>query len=137
MPDRPVWGFANDDTHGTDHFGRNRNVFLISDLSIENVRHAMAEGHLYLYVPVERGDRPDIRIRNVQTRGSQIELTLEGDYNEIQWITHDSESGESLVIHYGTEIDVSDVPSTATFVRAVILSDGGRTYTQPFGLVRH
>jgi len=136
MPDRPVWGFANDDTHGTDHFGRNRNVFLISDLSIENVRHAMAEGHLYLYVPVERGDRPDIRIRNVQTRGSQIELTLEGDYNEIQWITHDSETGESLAIHYGTEIDVSDVPSTATFVRAVILTDGGRTYTQPFGLVR-
>ncbi|MEX1011496.1 MAG: hypothetical protein WDZ29_05480 [Balneolaceae bacterium] len=136
MPDRPVWGFANDDTHGTTHFGLNRNVFLISDLNIENVRHAMAEGHLFLYVPVERGGRPDIRIRNVQTSGSQIELTLEGDYNEIQWITHDPEFGESRVVHTGTDVDVSEVPLTATFVRAVIVTDGGRTYTQPFGIVR-
>lgn len=136
MPDRPVWGFANDDTHGTNHFGRNRNVFLISDLSIENVRHAMAEGHLYLYVPVERGDRPDVRIRNIETRRGQIQLTLDGDYNEIQWITHDPETSESRTVHNGTEIHVSDVPSTATFVRAVILSDRGRTYTQPFGLIR-
>ena len=137
MPERPVWGFANDDTHGTNHFGLNRNVFLISDLNIVNVRHAMAEGHLYLYVPVELGDRPDIQIRNVRTRGSKIELTLDGDFNEIQWFTHNSESvGESHVIHYGTEIDISDVPLTATFVRAVIQSDGGRTYTQPFGIVR-
>lgn len=62
MPERTVWGFANDDTHGSNHFGRNRNVFLISDLTIENVRSAMEHGHLYLYIPVEIGDRPDITI---------------------------------------------------------------------------
>ncbi len=80
MPYRPVWGFANDDTHGTGHFGRNRNIFLISDLSIENVRRAMAEGHLYLFIPVERGDLPDIQIENIETRNSRVELALDGDF---------------------------------------------------------
>ncbi len=136
MPDRPVWGFANDDTHGTNHFGRNRNIFLISDLSIENVRHAMAEGHLYLFIPVERGDRPDIQLHNVETGDGSVELTLDGNYNEIRWITHDPESNESITISNGTEVHLDNVPPTATFVRAVILSDGGRTYTQPFGIVR-
>jgi hypothetical protein len=136
MPDRPVWGFANDDTHGTNHFGRNRNVFLISDLSVENVRTAMAEGHLYLYVPVERGDRPDVQIRNIETRRGNIELSLDGDYNEVKWITLDPETNESSIVHYGTDIHLSDIPESSTFVRAVILSDGGRTYSQPFGIVR-
>lgn len=136
MPDRPVWGFANDDTHGTNHFGRNRNVFLISDLSIENVRHAMAGGHLYLFIPVERGDRPDVYIRNVESRRGNIQLTLDGNYNEIEWKTFDPDNDESRTIHHGPEIHVSDVPGAATFVRAEILSDGGKTYTQPFGIIR-
>ena len=136
MPDRPVWGFANDDTHRTTHFGLNRNIFLISDLSIKNVRRAMAEGHIYLFVPVELGDRPDIRIQNIEARRSRVALTLDGDFNEIKWITHDPESNESITIGNGTEVHLDNVPSTATFVRAVILSDGGRTYTQPFGIVR-
>ncbi len=137
MPDRPVWGFANDDTHGTNHFGRNRNVFLLPELSIEHVRNAMVEGHLYLFVPVERGDRPDVQIRNIESDRGRLKLTLSGNHNEIKWITHDPEANESSTIHSGTEIDVARVPASATFVRAVILSDGGRTYTQPFGVVRH
>lgn len=136
MPDRTVWGFANDDTHGTNHFGRNRNVFLISDLTIENVRSAMENGHIYLYIPVEIGDRPDITIRNITAEDGRIELTFFGDFNEIQWITHDPTTMESTVVHTGHSIDVNNVPSSATFVRAVILSDRGRTYTQPFGIVR-
>lgn len=57
-------------------------------------------------------------------------------FNEIQWITHDPALNESITISNGTEVHLNKVPSTATFVRAVILSDGGRTYTQPFGIVR-
>lgn len=136
MPDRTVWGFANDDTHGTHHFGRNRNVFLISDLTIENVRSAMELGHIYLYIPIEIGDRPDITIRNIEAENGRLELTFFGTFNEIQWITHDPETVESKVIHTGHSIHVNDIPASATYVRAVILSDRGRTYTQPFGIIR-
>lgn len=136
MPERQVWGFANDDTHGTNHFGRNRNVFLISDLTIENVRSAMEHGHLYLYIPIEIGDRPDVTIRGVEADGGELELSIYGDFNEIEWITHNPDTGESETIHNGPVINMSHVPSSAAFVRAVILSDGGRTYTQPFGVVR-
>ena len=136
MPDRPVWGFANDDTHVADHFGRYRNILLMSDLTIENFRLAMSEGHIYLFIPVVQGDRPDILIQTIETRDSRVELNLEGDFNEILWITHDPELNKSITISNGTKVDLDNVPSTATYVRAVILSDGGRTYTQPFGIVR-
>jgi len=136
MPHRPVWGFANDDTHGTSHFGWNRNVFLITDLTIENVRSAMEHGHLYLYIPVEAGRRPDVVIRNVETDRDVLNLKISGDYHEIQWITHNPETGNSETIYKGHLLNMSNVPSSARFVRAVILSDGGRTYTQPFGIIR-
>lgn len=136
MPDRPVWGFANDDTHATDHFGRNRNVFLIEDLSVENVRFAIQKGHLFLYIPEEIGDRPDLMIRDVNQLNGVLSLAIEGEYSEIQWITHNPETGESTIFATGSELSIDNVPESASFVRPVIISKRGRTYIQPFGIVR-
>ncbi|MEX0928920.1 MAG: hypothetical protein WD266_03670 [Balneolales bacterium] len=136
MPERPVWGFANDDTHRTEHFGANRNIFLLPDKSLENVREAMLRGHIYLFVPEVLGDRPDVQITNIESTGNRIALTVDGVSNEVQWITHDPATDDSHSIHSGMEIALEEVPEEANFVRAVILSDGGRTYTQPFGIQR-
>lgn len=136
MPERPVWGFANDDTHATAHFGRNRNIFLIEKLSVENVRQAMEKGHLFLYIPIEMGDRPDLMIRDVKQSKGVLSMDIEGEYTEVQWITHDPDTGDSKTIAIGSELSIDIVPESATFVRSVILSERGRTYTQPFGIVR-
>ncbi|MEX0779279.1 MAG: hypothetical protein WD037_06075 [Balneolales bacterium] len=136
MPEQAIWGFANDDTHSTKHFGANRNVFLLPDMSHDSFREAMHHGHIYLYVPEELGGRPGIKITNIETSGSRISLTIEGEANEVQWITHNPESDDSYSVHNGLEITMADVPEDANFVRAVIISDDGRTYTQPFGIQR-
>jgi hypothetical protein len=136
MPDRPVWGFANDDTHGTEHFGNNRTIFLLRALTHENLRAALIDGHCYLHVPARRGDQPDIRITAIEHAGDRLRLHIDSTYNAIHWVTHDPVADQSHVCHTGPEIAVADLPAGATFVRAVILSDGGRTYTQPFGVLR-
>ncbi len=136
MPDRPVWGFANDDTHNAAHFGWNRNVFLIPDLTHENVRKAMERGHLNLFIPIEAEGRPDISIRNIKSDPGILELSIDGDYHTIEWITHNPVTFKSETVHTGHLLSIKDIPASATFVRAVILSDGGRTYTQPFGIMR-
>ena len=136
MPDRPVWGFANDDTHVTLQFGLNRNIFLLPELTIDNVREAMVTGQMYMFIPVERGDRSDVQVRGVASERGRIQLSLDGDVTEIQWITHDPATTESNMFHTGPTLHIDDVPLSATFVRAVILSNRGRTYTQPFGIVR-
>lgn len=136
MPDNPVWGFANDDTHRAHHFGANRNVFLLENKDHETFRNAMVNGHIYLFVPVELGDRPDVILSEVRASRSRITLSLEGTYNEIEWVTHNPAEDDSHVIHTGVHITLSDIPEEANFVRAVIVSDGGRTYTQPFGIRR-
>ena len=136
MPDRPVWGFANDDTHRDTHFGRNRNVFMLSEFTKEAVFTAMKKGHFFLFVPVERGTRPPVHIERVTTHRDRIKLRLRGDYDRIEWITHNPEKVESVKVGDGTGFSISEIDFPANFVRAVIISEQGRTYTQPFGIER-
>ncbi len=136
MPDRPAWGFANDDTHGNDHLGRNRNTFLLEDLSLATFTDAIVNGHFYLFVPEERGEPSDIRILNIESNEDRIRLVLSGEPVEFEWITHDPQIDDSRIIHNEAEISLAEVPDYARFIRAVVVSESGRTYTQPFGIER-
>lgn len=134
MPERPVWGFANDDTHTDEHFGRNRNIFLLSELKSKNVFDAMQLGQFYLFVPTEQGVRPAVRLTGAVVTGDIIRLRLTGNYDRIEWITHNPATDDSQAIGSGPTIAKADLPAGSTFVRAVIICERGRTYTQPFGL---
>ncbi len=134
MPDRPVWGFANDDTHVDEHFGRNRNVFLLPELTLDAVYDAVKFGHFFFFVPVERGTPPPVHLERVEVDGGSIELFLSGEYETVEWITHNPETGDSERVGEGTRISVDDLPFATPFVRAVIIGEKGRTYTQPFGV---
>ncbi len=134
MPDRPVWGFANDDTHTDNHFGRNRNVFMLSELSKEAVYEAMQKGHFYFFVPVEQGTPPPVALTGANVDGGTIELEFEGDFDRIEWMTYNPDSNESEVVGTGKTISLEAISLPANFVRAVIIGDDGRTYTQPFGV---
>jgi len=48
MPDRPVWGFANDDMHETSQAGFNWNVFVLPALTEAETRKAMETGRFYV-----------------------------------------------------------------------------------------
>ena len=38
MPDRPAWGYSDDDMHVASHLGRNWNVMILPGLSHEDLR---------------------------------------------------------------------------------------------------
>lgn len=136
MPDRPVWGFANDDTHTDQHFGRNRNVFMLSDFTQEAVFDAMKKGHFYFFVPVEQGTPPPVKLTKATVDGKSLALEVEGGFSRIEWITYNPATHESQVVGDRLEISLEELDRSANFVRAVIIGDAGRTYTQPFGIRR-
>ena len=134
MPDRPVWGLANDDTHGDAHYGRNRNVFLLNELTQEQVFSAMKNGHFYFFVPVEQGTPSPVQLTDVKATPTTITLKIDGDYERVEWITYNPSTDSSDIIATGPEFSLDAVPYPTPFVRAVIVSEDGRTYTQPFGI---
>lgn len=134
MPERPVWGFANDDMHRLEHLGRNRNVMLLPELSSEAVRYAMEHGHFFFFVPVERGGKPAVRITKVKAEEDRLGLVIDGTYTEVDWVTHNPDENKSVTIGRGPDLKLEDVPEYAVYVRAQITGDDGRFYTQPFGI---
>jgi hypothetical protein len=134
MPERPVWGFANDDTHTDAHFGRNRNVFVLPELTKDHIFNAMKNGHFYFFVPVEQGTRPSVRLTGVEATDETVRLQVEGDFERIEWITYNPFTKESEIVGEGVEFSLKALSVPAPFVRAVVICEKGRTYTQPFGV---
>jgi hypothetical protein len=66
------------------------------------------------------------RILGIIVEGSCIQLLAE-NYTSIEWYDQNSQ-----IVGLETELDVSSIESN--FVRAVLLNDYGKTYTQPFGI---
>lgn len=135
MPERPVWGFANDDFHRPDHLGRSWTMFLIHDLTLEHFRQAMVAGHFYSMArdmtrSEERDQEmlpPTIRAITVEDRTIAIDaVNAEG----IVWIAHGEE------IHRGPSLTIPADGNLPNYVRAELYNPGGTTFTNPFGLRR-
>jgi hypothetical protein len=140
MPDRPVWGFSNDDFHNFSMsvLGRNFNVFLLPELSVQEVRKSMENGSFY-FVARDEGyyngphppDPPEIRSIEVNPRKGTIHIEAT-NYQFIEWIS------DGKVIHVGDCINLSDLPDIGNYIRANIYQekDGALAGTQPFGIRR-
>jgi hypothetical protein len=136
MPESPVWGFGNDDMHVSIGLGWNRNVLLLPHLSEPAIRNALVDGEFFVFKPNIRGNPPDVRITNILVKNDSIQLEIVGTCNTIQWITYYSDTQSSEILCIGETFSTTDLPVDATFVRAVVFSDGGRLFTQPFGMKR-
>ena len=67
MPDRPVWGYSNDDMpSGAKHLGRNWSMLLLPELTSDWVRRGLIGGRSYfVYSPAgHAGPPPPARIRS-------------------------------------------------------------------------
>ena len=129
MPQRPVWGFSNDDMHRTEHFGFNWNVFLLSELTEETFREAMQKGQFYFSIAKESGGTPPIIEEvMVDNQHGRIELKVI-DCEQIVWLT----AGE--IVAQGEIIKLNGLKGSEPYVRAHLFGKGGETYTQPFGLM--
>lgn len=122
MPEnRSVWGFSNDDMHDDSHLGRNWNVLLLPELSLDSVRRAMENGHVFfVYAPGgHRGIAPP-RIHSIEVDSRKGIIRIKAtDYEKIEWI-----SGGDIV-HHGEMIDLATKANVRGYVRAVIYAKEG------------
>ena len=140
MPDRTVWGFSNDDFHhfGMSILGRNFNVFLLPELSVEEVRSAMEKGSFYFvarhdgyYNGPPPTDPPVINSIDVDSRKGTISIEAT-NYEYIEWVS------DGTVIYTGETIVLPEHPDIGSYVRANVYKeeDGPIAGTQPFGIRR-
>ena len=152
---RPVWGFADDDSHNQEGIGYAWNVMLMSCLEQDNFRNVMETGAFYAVSRVSRLDDinahlPDggrtpswgrastefmlsqstPSIVNIVVDEKSGSITITGaDYDVIEWIA-DGEviaSGKTLSLHDHRE-------KINNYVRAQLKSSTGIAFTQPFGI---
>ena len=156
MPqDRPVWGFADDDSHSRGAVGYAWNVFLMPNLSQENFRTVMETGEFYAVSRVSRldginnvlpsgentpnngGSRTEFMLSQSTPSIVSIEvserhgtITISGaDYDVIEWIA------DGVVIATGGTLSLLEhQESVNSYVRAQLKSTTGITFTQPFGI---
>ena len=133
MPDRPVWGFSNDDFH-CGGMGRNWNVFLLPELSSEEVRRGMENG-LFYFVYAPGGDNgsspPIIESITVNSRRGIIHIKATG-YKFIEW------KSDNKVVHRGEDFNINDFPEVNGYIRAELYEseNGALAGTQPFSIQR-
>jgi hypothetical protein len=131
MPDRPVWGYSNDDMHSLTQLGRNWNILILPELNSEWVRKAMKEGLSYfIYAPGghDGPTPPVIESINVDKRKGTIEIKASG-HDSVVWISEGKE------VHKGNRINLNDIPEIGNYVRAKLYGPGETVAgTQPFGI---
>ena len=139
MPERPVWGFSNDDAHSTSTVGFSYNMMLMPENTLINVRTSMEDGTFYAVALVSKRELgtdfvasgPAPKITDIAVDEGEDSITIQGEnYNEIEWIADGS------IIATGSTLDINDYDSEITnYVRAQLKGDGGISFTQPFGIV--
>nr|WP_320153922.1 PHP domain-containing protein [uncultured Draconibacterium sp.] len=132
MPERPVWGYSNDDFHeGMENLGRNWNLFILPELNEECIRQAMHNGQFFhIYAPKgHNGPKlPVIESIEVSSKKGIIKINSIG-HDSIQWI-----SGGKIV-STGNSIYLSKFTDINGYIRAEIFGQGSVIGTQPFGIV--
>jgi|LSQX01.2.fsa_nt_gb hypothetical protein len=139
MPDRPVWGFSNDDTHTTSATGFSYNVMVMPENTLKSVRSSMENGTFYAVAKVSRRELgedfaakgPMPVITNIVVNEKENSIALEGEnYTAIEWIADGS------IIAKGNSIDLNDYESQiGSYIRVQLKGEGGIVFAQPFGII--
>jgi hypothetical protein len=139
MPDRPVWGFSNDDSHSTGATGFSYNILLLPENTTENVRYGMENGTFYAVAKVSKrelgsgfvANGPTPVITNVAVDETADSITIAGDYYDtIEWIANGRIIATGSTIYLASYSD-----QISSYVRAQLKGAGGISFTQPFGVI--
>jgi hypothetical protein len=127
MPDRPVWGFSNDDSHFTGATGFSYNILLLPENTTENVRYGMENGTFYAVAKVSKrelgsdfvANGPTPVITNVAVDETADTITIEGDYyGTIEWIANGRIIATGNTIYLASYSD-----QISSYVRALSLKN--------------
>lgn len=140
MPERPVWGFANDDMHKAGQIAKGWEVLLLDDLNENGVRSAMKTGRFYFSARPPGTSQifehePPVIIslaHDSTARTLHVMAAADGEVlgtEHYRWFAEGHTIGEGSVLDYG-KLEIS-----LCYARAEITSQGGTTYTNPFGFM--
>ncbi|KMQ50024.1 Phosphoesterase PHP, N-terminal precursor [Chitinispirillum alkaliphilum] len=133
LPERMVWGFANDDMHRDAHIAKNWNVFLLPELNGEEVRKAMENGTFYFSsnstIYGTDGAPPVINSIYHDKTGSILSVSAENTMR-ILWISQGKAIAEGPFLAY------NDITIPGNYVRAQLTGPGGESFTQPFTIIK-
>ncbi|MBN1555951.1 MAG: hypothetical protein JXA11_14500 [Phycisphaerae bacterium] len=141
MPDRPVWGFANDDMHHRKQLGLNWNLFLLTALKESELRDAVKNGRSYFSTisthPQKKRDvkqTPVIQSIVHDAQAGTITITAVSGGKPVPAKDHVWISAGGKKVHVGPVLDYRRTEGLKQYVRAEILGSGGTTFTNPIGL---
>lgn len=136
IEERNVWGFANADSHRLNEINTSYNRMLIDgEYTEEKFRKAIENGEFYFTANISaennRSHNPNIQaptITNIIVDNNKGTITIEGENVQyIEWI-----GSNSRQIGRGNSLNLNEVTSPNPYVRAVIVGEGGVSFTQPF-----
>lgn len=138
MPDRPVWGFSNDDTHSKGATGFSYNIMLMPENSLGNVRYSMENGTFYAVALISKrelgvdfkasGPAPVINNIVVDQNENTITITAQ-NFDIVEWVA------DNKIIATGNSINLNNYENNINnYIRAQIKGSGGISFTQPFGI---
>jgi len=130
MPDRPVWGFSNDDSHYPQDLFYNYNVLLLESVTMANAKAAIMGGQFYAtHVKSPGAVAPTITSILVDEKAGTITINAV-NCTLIKWIS------DGQHVTSGAVINCLTTPGVGKYVRAELSGTNGTTYTNPFGIRR-
>lgn len=129
MPERPIWGFGNDDFHNITHLSINWNEFLIDEINEKETKKAMKEGKFYICSAILGFDMPYIKKIVINEKKGEIKIEAE-NYKKIKWISNGKIVGE------GDKINYKKNPEIEKYIRIEIHNEKGFIYLNPIGIKR-
>ncbi len=136
MPHQNIWGFSNDDMHlFPDDCYKSYNIMLMDMLNLQNFRNAIDSG-AFFFAYEENGDGnslvPSIDSIVVDEINKSISLYA-NNYTKIHWISgiEGTDSLRKSKVLDSTAVFYYD-SLTTPYIRAEIINQYGKLYTQPF-----
>ncbi|HOM26346.1 MAG TPA: hypothetical protein PKV21_02425 [bacterium] len=127
MPERPVWGFGNDDFHTLSQLAINWNILLLEKIDEKEIKDAIKKGKFYICSAVLGTDMPYFNRIIIDKKTGKIKIYCK-NFKEIKWIS------DGRVVGYGSEINYKKNNEIKKYLRVEIFGENGYIYLNPFGI---
>ena len=158
MPQRPIWGFGNNDMHTLSDARNTYTVFILDEFTEEAVREAMIRGQFYFCkasrrIDFRKDDMSDFPIINrIDVDKDAGTITIDAsNYHKINWISAPESLDASKdyktsnqpwalgrIVWEGETLNLRKRSDIKNYVRAELIRIDGdvtyRTFINPFGI---
>ena len=135
MPERPIWGYSNDDAHHTNQAFFNYQFMLMDEFSLPSLKETMKRGSFFIsYEYGGSGNALAPYINEITVSPENKTITIDTNAQDVYWISGTEGFGsnrKSAIVGYGNTFNYDGFKGN--YVRAFITNQFGETCSQPFG----